>query len=70
MILDNENKTAVLQAQSPVINVTEAIYGTYKTNFVLPPKDPSKVGLPLGSINDGQDVGKDAGGGGSLTMGK
>ena len=69
MILDNENKTTVLQAQSPVINVTEAIYGTYKTNFEMQPKDPNKVGLPLGSINDGQKVGKDVASDGSLILG-
>ena len=35
MILDNEKKTNVLKEASPVVNVTEAIHGTYKTNFVL-----------------------------------
>ena len=35
MILDNDSKTAVLEKQSPLISVAEAIHGTYKTNFVM-----------------------------------
>ena len=35
MILDNEQKAKKLEDQSPMIGVSEAIYGTYKTNFVL-----------------------------------
>ena len=42
----------MLANQGPVIGVTEAIHGTYKTNFEMPKKDPSRVGLPLGGIND------------------
>ncbi len=53
LILDNEQKQNVLQSASPVINVTEAIHGTYNPNFVLPPRDPNKVELPLGKINEG-----------------
>ena len=52
MILDNDQKQSILSSQGPVIGVTEAIHGTYKTNFEMPKKDQSKVGLPLGLLNE------------------
>jgi len=58
MILENDRKTRVLNAASPVINVTEAIHGTFKTNFVLAKKDPAKVGLPLGRLNESRQAQK------------
>ena len=56
MILDNEHKQNVLNKASPIINVAEAIHGTYKTNFVLKKKDNPRGGLPLGLLNDSPDA--------------
>ena len=52
MILENEHKQGILAKASPIINVTEAIHGTYKTNFEMPRSKALKAGLPLGTIND------------------
>ena len=56
MIFDNEAKQNVLTSQSPLINVAEAIHGTYKTNFVLKKKDNIQGGLPIGKINDAPEA--------------
>lgn len=58
MILDNEAKQNVLLNQSPIINVAEAIHGTYKTNFVLKKRDNIHGGLPIGKINDSPEAKK------------
>lgn len=36
LILDNDEKQNKLKSQGPIVNVREAIHGTYKTNFVMP----------------------------------
>ena len=56
MILDNDYKTSVLKKQSPAISVTEAIHGTYNSNFILKKKDNPNDGLPLGRINDSEEA--------------
>ena len=55
MIIDNEQKQQTIKQASPTIKVTEAIHGTYKTNFVLKKRDSPKDSLPLGKINESKD---------------
>ena len=58
MIIENDQKSGVLEKQSPLISVAEAIHGTYKTNFELNRKaNPAKNNsLPLGQLNQGKDA--------------
>ena len=48
----------MLNKQSPIISVAEAIHGNYNTNFELGGPVHDRGGLPLGRINEGKVVEK------------
>ena len=53
MIFDNEEKTKKLKNVGPMVDVNEAIYGTYNSHITHQHKPG---GVPLGTLNQDRDA--------------
>ena len=57
MILDNEQKSTVLETASPLITASEVVNGAFAANFVVNARATDSVrGLALGGANDGPEA--------------
>ena len=52
LIMDNEDKSHKLKNASPMIDVNEQIFGTYKTQIQSNGQQNQPAAIPLGSVND------------------